>query len=168
MIRARAAATLAFLALAGCEAAGLEPLPPVAPFDPASLEFAAASDSVARTAEQSWSERPFANGSLAVVAIEGQDLSTWRLVPCRGGEAICAWDQQGPVGQLRITPNYYVVTGLFDRTFWLSYGGDGYVERDGRLVGLAWNSRTAGTGIGTDPVLETPAPHGDSVIAQLR
>ncbi len=112
-----------------------------------------------RSIDRTFTEEPFARGALAVVARENRELQTFSLVPCQGGAAICAGSEQGPVGRLSRTPEYFVVDGLYGRRFWLSYGGDGYVERAGTYIPLAWDARINGTGFGMDGALETPFRH---------
>lgn len=112
-----------------------------------------------RAVDRTFTEEPFARGALAVVARESGELRTFGLVPCQGGAAICAGSAQGPAGRLSRTPEYFVVDGLYGRRFWLSYGGDGYVERAGTYVPLAWDARINGTGFGIDGALETPYRH---------
>lgn len=109
--------------------------------------------------DRTFTEEPFARGPLAVVAREGREFQTFSLVPCEGGAAICAGSTQGPAGRLSRTPEYFVVDGLYGRRFWLSYGGDGYVERAGTYIPLAWDARINGTGFGTDDAIETPFRH---------
>ena len=109
--------------------------------------------------DQTFTEAPFARGPLAVVASEGGDLGTYTLVPCRGGATVCSGSAQGPAGQVFRTDEYTVVDGLYGRRFWLGYGGDGYIERQGIYVPLAWDARPNGQGPGFDPVLETPFRH---------
>lgn len=154
----KAAAALA--ALGGC--AELDPTPdwPGNGFtSQEALEAPALPASYQRTFEKVLTEDPFANGALAVVATEGGELRSWIFVPCRGGAAVCGGSAEGPAGRVVRTPDYVSVEGLYGRRFWLSYGGDGYVERQGIFVPLAWDSRPNGTGPGTAPVLETPFPH---------
>jgi hypothetical protein len=166
----RTATVMAGLLLLGaCTQLGGEPLPPadlsVAPED---LEFASVNAGYQRAFEQSYTEAPFANGALAVVAPDDLgEIATYRLVPCQGGLAICAGSDRGPAGQLRRTADWFVLTGLYGRTFWLSYGGDGYVERNGQYIPLAWNARPNGTSDGDAPALETPYPHGFGEVEDL-
>jgi len=125
------------------------------------VQFISLSSGYDRAFERTFTEAPFQNGALSVVAPNGPaDLASFTLVPCRGGQAICGGSEQGPAGQLTRTPDWFVVTGLYGQTFWLSYGGDGYVERGGEYIPLAWNARPNGTGNGDAPSLETPYPHG--------
>lgn len=124
-----------------------------------------------RGVERATSEAPFQRGALAVVAREGGFVETFDLVPCQGGRAICAGSDRGPAGTLARTPDWFVVRGLYGRTFWLSYGGDGYVQRGNVLWSLAWSARADGRGEGPGPqpatgsevgvgaTLETNAPH---------
>lgn len=168
MIGRMATAMAGLLVLGACTQLGGEPLPPVdASLAPGDLELQTLSAGYQRAFEQSFGETPFANGALAVTAPDGLgEIATYRLVPC-GGSAICAGSGRGPAGQLRRTPDWFVVTGLYGRTFWLSYDGDGYVERNGQYIPLAWNARPNGTGDGDAPSLETPYPHGYAVLENL-
>ncbi|TNC72392.1 hypothetical protein [Rubellimicrobium roseum] len=128
-------------------------------FEPPEATFATASPAWDRAVERALTEAPFAKGPMAVVANEEGEIDVYRLVPCRDGRAICAGGPEGAAGTLRRTPDWFVVEGLYGRTFWLGYGGDGYVERAGRFVPLAWNARPLGTGPGDDPALETAFRH---------
>lgn len=145
-------AAAGLLALGACAEIGAE----VAPED---LEFEAIAASYNRAFEQSFTEAPFEFGSMAVIAEEAGELTSWNFYPCQGGQGVCSGSPHGPAGRLYRSPDWYVLTGLHGRTFWLSFGGDGYVERNDHYVPLAWNARVNGTGIGTEPVLETPFPH---------
>lgn len=153
-------AVAALAALAGCAEFGVAPASPAGEpvLDPP-LEASALATSYQREFEKVYTETPFANGALSVMATEGGELRGWTLAPCGGGTAICGGSAQGPAGRLVRTPDYVVVEGLYGRRFWLSYGGDGYVERNGTLVPLAWDARLNGTGPGTAPAVETPFRH---------
>lgn len=125
--------------------------------------------------ELPFGEVPFARGALSAVAREGGFVETFTLVPCRGGQAVCAGGEDGPAGTLSRTRDFLVVQGLYGRTFWLANGGEGYVQRGDVLWSLAWNARVDGRGrglgdvlgpprapdseTGTDAALETGAPH---------
>jgi hypothetical protein len=111
-----------------------------------------------RAFDAAFTEAPLSRGALAVVASENGNLSTYSLVPCQRA-AVCGGSAQGPAGRLFRTPEYTVVDGLYGRRFWLGYGGDGYIERQGTYVPLAWDARPNGQGAGFDPVLETPFGH---------
>lgn len=112
-----------------------------------------------REFERTFAEEPFGRGGLALAASEGGELRSWSLVPCHGAAAICGGGAGGPAARLLRTPDYLVVEGLYGRRFWLSYGGGGYVERNGTYVPLAWDARPNGTGPGQDPAVETPFRH---------
>lgn len=112
-----------------------------------------------RAFDLAYSEAPFERGSLAVVTSEGDQLRTYSLVPCQGGTAICGGSEHGQAGRSFRTAEYVVVDGLYGRRFWLGYGGDGYIERQGVYVPLAWDARPNGQGSGFEPVLETPFRH---------
>lgn len=146
----KAVATLTVLG--GCTGLGLAP-----PASPGPAEPLLASQR--RAFDMTYSEAPFAGGTLAVVATEDGTLGTYDLVPCRGGTAVCGGSAQGPAGRLARTTDYVVVDGLYGRRFWLGYGGDGYIERQGSFVPLAWDARPNGQGPGFDAVLETPFRH---------
>lgn len=165
----RIATAAGLLLLGACTQFGGEPLPPMgADLTPETLEFRNLSRGYVRAFEQAFSRAPFADGAIAVTAPGGLgEIDTYRLVPCQGGAAICGGSESGRAGQLSRTPDWFVVTGLYGRTFWLSYGGDGYVERDGRYVPLAWNPREDGTGSGDAGSLETPYQHGYAVLDNL-
>ena len=153
-------ATAALALLGGCADLGL---PPYSPTENLALQERLAAPvlwaTYQREFEQRFTEEPFELGQLALVASEGGELRTWSLVPCQGGASICGGSEGGPAGRLLRTPDYFVVEGLYGRRFWLSYGGDGYVERVGTYVPLAWDARPNGTGPGFDPALETPFRH---------
>ncbi len=84
-------------------------------------------------------EVPFANGAMSIVATEHGTLRTYRLVPCHSG-IVCAGSERGRHGRLEQTEDYTVVRGLYGRTFWLSRGGDGVLQRGSHGVTLAWDS----------------------------
>ncbi len=109
--------------------------------------------------QRNFLETPFADGPLAIEAVEGGRLVSWDIAPCRDGGAVCAGNGQGPVGQVRRTADFVVVTGLHGRTFWLSWGGDGYVGQGSRILPMAWAARVDGTGVGVTPTLESSVPH---------
>jgi hypothetical protein len=160
MAATRAAAILGLLALGACAQLGLEPFPPTDfAIAPEELELDAGVEAWQRTVERSLTESPFEFGSMSVVATEGGELQTYNFFPCQGGQGVCSGSPQGPAGQLYRSPQHYVLTGLHGRTFWLGYGGDGYVQQGGRYVSLAWNARPLGTGNGGTPSMETPYPH---------
>jgi hypothetical protein len=126
---------------------------------PEDLEWRALSASYNRAFGQSFTEEPFELGSLSVIAEEGSELSTYNFFPCQGGQAVCSGGLNGQAGRISRTPSYFVLTGLHGRTFWFSYGGDGWVEQNEQFVPMAWNARRNGTGDGSEPALETPFPH---------
>lgn len=131
----RAALALALAAaLPGC--AQVQAVPESA------LEWPANESAMLRAFAQSFSETPFEHGAVTVIAAEGGDLRSYRLVPCRGGAAVCAGGLDGPAGRLELRPDYHVVTGLYGgRTFFLSPGGDGTLRlRSGVDVPLAWEA----------------------------
>lgn len=150
-------AVAALLLLGGCAELGLPPVDPVA--IEAQLDPEVVWAGYQREFERNYTEEPFDRGSLALVATEDGELRSWLLAPCQAGAAVCGGSPGGPAGRLLRTPDYVVVEGLYGRRFWLSYGGDGYVERQGTYVPLAWDARENGTGPGTGPVLETPDRH---------
>ncbi|WP_210528665.1 hypothetical protein [Rubellimicrobium arenae] len=157
----KAMAAAALLLLGACaQQAGTQGAAPAGGFQPRQLEIANLSQGYNRTFEQSFTEAPFAKGAMSVVATENGELQTYDLVPCQGGAAICAGSLTGPAVRLVRTPDWSVVQGLYGRTFWLSHGGDGYLERNGQLVPLTWEAQITGTGDGSLPSLETPYRHG--------
>lgn len=89
--------------------------------------------------EMTFEEVPFEKGAMSVIAEERGKLRTFRLVPCHNG-IVCAGSERGRHGALEITDSFYIVRGLYGRTFWLSAGGDGAMERHGQVVPLAWDS----------------------------
>ena len=153
-------AAVAALTLAGCnpDPRTMPPVPDVEGLA-ADLDTYYFGGEAERSADDLLQEQPFANGALALLWREGGATRTASLVPCRGG-GVCAGDPSGPAGTLVRAPSYLVVTGLMGRVFWLHPGGGGWVEQGGRLAPLAWDARAGGTGPGTAPAIETPAPHG--------
>jgi hypothetical protein len=89
-----------------------------------------------------FSEYPFERGVIDIVADEGNQLRTFRMVVCQQGQAVCANSIRGPVGQVTQEPDYMIVRGLFGgRTFYLSPGGDGAIYYGNqRASALAWNN----------------------------
>jgi len=87
-------------------------------------------------------EVPFARGAMSVIAAEGGELRTWRLVPCRDGRAVCAWSINGTAGRVEIAPDAWRVSGIFgSRTFELWPGGGGAIRyANGVSAPLAWNA----------------------------
>ena len=85
-------------------------------------------------------ENPFVNGAMSIVSAEHGELHTYTLVPC--GATVCGGSAHGPRGRVERHPDYVIVSGLYNRTFWLSPGGDGALVRgrDGATVPLAWDS----------------------------
>ena len=84
-------------------------------------------------------DQPFDEAAVKVVVAERGDLRTFTLRPCQNGARICG----ARAGSVEVTPDYYVVSGAYPgRTFWLSPGGDGYMERGGVRTNLAWNEAT--------------------------
>jgi hypothetical protein len=100
---------------------------------------------VSRSFEANFAEKPFVNGTIAIVARENGELRTYRLVPCQNGAAICMGSNRGPAAQLRVTADHYIVSGLYgNRTFFLRPGGGGTLRRGGIDVPLAWNAYVNG------------------------
>jgi len=153
----RAVAAAGLLLLGACAQGQVGSTPRTLSADDAT--WATASPAYDRAFERAFTETPFENGALAVIATEDEELESYRLVPCQDGRAICAGGPGGPAAPLLRTPDWFVVQGLYGRTFWLGHGGDGYVERGDRFVPLAWNARPLGTGQGDDPEVETPYRH---------
>lgn len=122
---------LAMAGIAGCADHGLPP-------------EAMAHENIVRETSRAFADSylhvPFAEGPVAVVATEGGKLRTYRLVPCRSGTEVCAGSERGRVGALRVSPDYYIVTGLYGRTFFLSPGGDGWLRVGQTDLPLAWDS----------------------------
>jgi hypothetical protein len=116
--------------------------PGLPPYDPATYSYSFLEAEAYRAYAQSYSETPFALGSMDIVATEGDNLRTFRLVPCRNGTAICSGSARGQAGTLTRSPDYWIVRGLYGgRTFYLSPGGDGAIwYGNNRAVALAWNN----------------------------
>lgn len=107
----------------------------------ANYSFEAIDRAAYRGFASTYSETPFEFGAMSIVSAEHGELHTYTLVPC--GESVCAGSAQGPRGRVEQTPDFVIVTGLYNRTFWLSPGGDGALVRsDGETVPLAWDSLT--------------------------
>jgi len=91
-----------------------------------------------RAIDDAFRSQPFEGGRVYVVANEHGDLHTYSLTPCRGGTHICGGT--GRVGHMERTADYVIVTGAYrDRTFYLSPGGDGYLNWRGVRRDLAWD-----------------------------
>lgn len=138
ILAAGAAATM----LSGCET--MPAVPTIAQIE-ATLEtnytFEAIDRAAYRGFASTYSEMPFDFGAMSIVAAEHGEINTYTLVRC--GEAVCGGSAHGPRGHVETTPDYVIVSGLYDRTFWLSPGGDGALVRSsGETVPLAWDSLT--------------------------
>ena len=131
-----AAALAATLALTAC--AGYE----VRPLTDADLQFLYWDTIVADTRREyatQFQDKPFEDGPIAVIASEHGQLRTWTLAPC--GSTVCAGGPHGARGRLELTPDYWIVSGLYGRTFILSPGGNGGLRRPGHPdVQLAWET----------------------------
>jgi len=133
-------AALAATTLTGCESfLDGQFLPEMGRYDSDLSNVEQAELATYRAYADAFSEAPFQNGAVSVVAEAQGDLGTYSLHPCRNGTAVCAGSAQGPVGQVGVTDDYTVVSGLYGGTFWLSPGGDGAFVRGGETVALAWN-----------------------------
>lgn len=123
-------------ALSGCD---------TLPIAPENMTHDAMTADVARSIESTFEERPFVNGTIAIVASENGELRTYRLVPCQNGTAICQGSDRGRAVQLRVTPDHYIVSGLYGgRTFFLRPGGGGTLRRGNVDMPLAWNAYVNG------------------------
>lgn len=90
-----------------------------------------------RAFSDAYQDQPFDAGTVYVVAEEHGDLHTYSLTPC-GGDHICGLD--GRKGHVQRANEHIVVTGAYPgRTFYLSPGGDGYLNWRGVNRDLAWN-----------------------------
>lgn len=95
-------------------------------------------DETRRDLDEAYRDQPFDTGTVYVVANEHGDLHTYSLTTCRNGTHICGGT--GRVGHVERTLDYYIVTGAYrGRTFYLSPGGDGYLNWRGVNRDLAWN-----------------------------
>jgi len=129
MMRAGMLAMAAVIGLAGCT-------DPNAPITPQMLDYERSVLQLKRFAQ----DTPFDSGPVSVVATERGELNTYTLVPCRGDTHICGGSAHGRAGHLRTGLTADVVTGAYPgRIFHLSPGGDGFLERGGHVVPLAWN-----------------------------
>lgn len=107
----------------------------------ANFSFEAIDRAAYRSYAASDSEMPFDFGAMSIVTAEEGAMRGYTLVPC--GEAVCAGSADGPHGQVEMTPDYVIVSGVYGGTFWLSPGGDGALVRTGGdTVPLAWDSLT--------------------------
>ena len=90
-----------------------------------------------RAFADSYQDQPFEGGVVYVIAEEHGDLHTYSLTPC-GVDRICGPD--GRAGQVKRMGDHIVVTGAYPgRVFYLSPGGDGYLNWRGVNRDLAWN-----------------------------
>lgn len=90
-----------------------------------------------REFEIAYLDKPFDTGVVYVVAQEHGELHTYSLTSC-GVERICG--PNGRAGHVERTRDHFVVTGAYpDRTFYLSPGGDGFLNWRGVNSDLAWN-----------------------------
>jgi len=90
-----------------------------------------------RTYAESYLDLPFEDGIVHVVAEEHGDLHTYSLTPC-GVNRVCGPD--GRSGTVQKQDDHFVVTGAYSgRTFYLSPGGDGFLNWRGVNRDLAWN-----------------------------
>ena len=103
------------------------------------LAFSTASAEADRMVADSFRDIAFADGRVAVVAVEDGRMRTYWLVPCQDGTQICAGGPQGRAVPLTGNPDFRIVSGAYrGRDFYLSPGGDGVlISRDGRHQ-LAW------------------------------
>ena len=136
VIAAMAALTMA----AGCETGSVAPdLEQIESDLNNRFTFAPIERAAYRSYAAAYSEMPFAEGAMSIVAAEQGEMRTYRLVPC--GETVCGGSAHGPAGRVETTADYVIVSGLYGRQFWLSPGGDGALIRsDGATVSLAWDS----------------------------
>jgi hypothetical protein len=136
-----AAAVLALAALGACAEMDMAPMTMTAPqmtSDEVAVE-------VARAFDGAFSEVPFSNGAISVVATERGRISTFLLVPCQSGTGICTASPVGRAGTLTLTPDYYIVQGTYrNRIFFLREGGGGWLRTGNVDVPLAWNSTING------------------------
>jgi hypothetical protein len=111
------------------------------PMTAESMTYDTMTADVARSFETAFAETPFVNGTIAVVTTENGELRSYRLVPCQDGQSICSGLVRGQAVPLQVTPDHYIVSGLYgDRTFFLRPGGGGTMRRASGDVPLAWNS----------------------------
>ncbi len=90
-----------------------------------------------RAFSDAYQDQPFEEGAIYVVAEEHGDLHTYSLTPC-GGNHVCG--PNGRIGHVQRLNDHIVVTGAYPgRTFYLSPGGDGYLNWRGVNRDLAWN-----------------------------
>lgn len=131
------------LALSGCDAIPDQLLLQGVTLEGAanSLEYDNLETNTYRAFQYYNQEQPFEYGAMSVVTAEHGEMHTYTLVPC--GSTICGGSAHGPRATVTQTPDYLVVAGLYNRTFWISPGGDGAVVRaDGETGPLAWDSLT--------------------------
>lgn len=134
----RLAALVAMTLTAGCVQLGISEVTP-------EEREAMRADALLADIRRGWSaavqDAPFEGGqAISVVATEHGILRTYRLVPCRGGTAVCGGSANGPAGRVERTPDYVIVRGLYGRAFYLSPGGDGGIREAGHPdIFLAWD-----------------------------
>ena len=104
-----------------------------------SLAFSTVTAEADRMVADSFRDIAFADGRVAVVAVEDGRMRTYWLVPCQNGTQICAGGPQGRAVSLTGNPDFRIVSGAYrGRDFYLSPGGDGVlISRDGPHQ-LAW------------------------------
>ena len=103
------------------------------------LAFSNVTAEADRMVADSFRDIAFADGRVAVVAVEDGRMRTYWLVPCQNGAAICAAGPRGRAVPLTSNPDFRIVSSAYrGRDFYLSPGGDGMmISRDGRHQ-LAW------------------------------
>lgn len=90
-----------------------------------------------RTFVERYQDQPFERGTVHVVAEEHGELHTYSLTPC-GEDHICG--PNGRQGHVTRMDDHVVVSGAYNgRTFYLSPGGDGFLNWRGVNRDLAWN-----------------------------
>ncbi len=118
--------------LAGCSGGGA--------ITPESLAYANLSAELRRAYAASYLDQPFADGPVSVVAEERGEMKTFILVPCRGGDHVCAGGLHGPAGHRTDAPDFVSVQWIYGgRVFLLEPGGGGVLRHAGRDTPLAWD-----------------------------
>ncbi|QQA43137.1 hypothetical protein [Pelagovum pacificum] len=96
-------------------------------------------DSIRASVEQNYQGMPFAEGAISVIAPDRRHPTTYKLVPCRNGTAICAGSLHGHAGTVSRSRDFTHVSGAYyGSTFYLSPGGDGFMTRHGQQLPIAW------------------------------
>lgn len=88
-----------------------------------------------------FTQTPFADGAVTILAPDDGDFRTFTLVPCQDGTHICAGSAHGKAGHLTVTDAGYLVPDAYaGRSFVLLPGGGGSMTTRRGTVPIAWDS----------------------------